>query len=136
MYVPKPHDSSMGGVTTPTMKLQIQFVEVERATPLDLMALGNTSLGSAHPRGAYVHPYIRMKMNAMATAAHPASVCDSQVFEYTPTSAAIIPHETKPPAPPMIASGRRPTLSTIRKHRETATSCSILKTPDMMRDIS
>lgn len=51
IYVPKPAESSIGGVATPTIKFDIHTVAVLRATPFALVALENTSDGSAHASG-------------------------------------------------------------------------------------
>lgn len=135
MYVLKFYDLSMGGVMILMMKLQIQFVEVERVIFLDFMVLGNILFGSVYLRGVYVYLYIRMKMNVMVIVVYFVFVCDFQVFEYMFSSVVIIFYEIKFLVFLMIVSGCCLILLIIRKYREIVISCSILKILDMMRDI-
>jgi hypothetical protein len=129
--------SIKGGVAMPTIKLESQLVLVDNATPIDRVAMGNTSDGSAQARGEYVRPKIRMKRKAMATQAQPTAVWADQSLAYRPERmATLMIYAPAVAKPPKIANGRRPTLSMIKKQTTTVTSCRTLNTPDKVNDIS
>jgi hypothetical protein len=106
---------SMDGTINATAKLFIQLAEAAIEVPLALVDRGNISAINVQLHGPQPYAKLTMYNHIMTTQAHPAAGFAAQSLEYLDAMPPVITIVASIPADAAKSSGRRPTLSMIKR---------------------